>query len=124
MPRSSSSKPTQTSKVSAPPLVVRNPYSSVATSLPSIVPTAPTFGQTLKEGFAFGTGSALAHRFFNPFPTTSIGTTNPIAASQSKKPCDAEQIEFEKCLKTQAMDTYCGNEQMAYTSCIQMTEKH
>jgi hypothetical protein len=87
------------------------------------MPTAPTFGQTLKEGLAFGTGSALAHRFFNPFPTTVSSAATPAASvPQSKKPCDSEQIAFESCLKTQSIDAFCGNEQLAYTNCIQLSK--
>jgi hypothetical protein len=119
MPRSSSSKPSHSSVKSSAPVV----YSPPSSSITSLTPPAPTFGQTLKEGFAFGTGSALAHRFFNPFPTATASTT-PGITPQTKKPCEAEQIAFETCLKTQSMDTFCGNEQLAYTSCIRLTEKH
>lgn len=121
MPRSRSSKPIATRKVSTPPVVLQNPMSSVANTSSPLVP-APTFGQTVKEGFAFGAGSALAHRFLNPFPVTN--TQTPVSVSQGKKPCEAEQLAFEKCLKTQSIESYCGNEQAAYTSCIQLGEKH
>ncbi len=115
MPRSSSSKPSHSTVKSSAPVVYTPPSSSIT----SLTPPAPTFGQTLKEGLAFGTGSALAHRFINSYPTAAAA-----APGVTKKPCEAEQIAFETCLKTQSMDTFCGNEQLAYTSCIRLTEKH
>lgn len=125
MPRSRSSRPIAARKVSTPPVALQNPMSSVANTSSPLVP-APTFGQTVKEGFAFGAGSALAHRFLNPFPTvqttTPASSSIPASVSQSKKPCEAEQLAFEQCIKTQSMESYCGNEQAAYTSCIQLVQ--
>ena len=98
----------------------QNPYSSVASPVAHANP--PTFGQTLKEGLAFGTGSALAHRFFNPFPT-SIVPTQTVSQQKQKPACESERIAFENCLKTKSTEDYCGNEQMSYTQCIQLGEK-
>ncbi len=125
MPRSNSSKSSSTTKPSSP-VVLRNPYSSVANTTPSVTVPTPTFGQTLKEGFAFGTGSALAHRFFNPFPTGAASTAaTPVTVNHNnKKPCEAEQIAFEACLKTRSMDAYCDNEQLAFTTCIRDSATH
>ena len=37
----------------------------------------PSFGQTLKEGFAFGIGNAIAHRLFG----STANAVHPIASS-------------------------------------------
>ena len=123
MPRSSSSnKPTaKVAAPSRPPVPFQNPYSSVAS--PVIQASQPTFGQTLKEGLAFGTGSALAHRFFNPFPT-SIAPTQTAVQQKLKGPCESERIAFENCLKTKSGEDFCGNEQLSYTECIKLGNNH
>jgi hypothetical protein len=114
MPRSQTSN----SKPNLPALKhphIVNPMSSVAAYTP---PAAPTFGQVVKEGFAFGTGSAIAHRIFGP---ASLSLFTPKATSEI--PCDKERVAFETCMKTKSTDDYCGNEQMAYTHCIQLKKK-
>ncbi len=111
MPRTashSSSKPNN-----RPPVVIQNPSSSV---VQHTLPEPPTFGQTLKQGLAFGTGSAIAHRIFNPFPQV-------IQASPEQKKefsCYKELIAFENCMKTKTSDDYCGVEQMSYTQCLRL----
>ena len=119
MPRSSqpsASKPKLPTPKTTVPAVqsFQNPLSSVGTTNPS----APTFGQTLKEGFSFGMGSAIAHRIFNPFPTV-------VEPSQKKSndPCEKERMAFETCMKTRSPETFCGGEQMSYTQCISLQSK-
>jgi len=79
MPRSSSSKRTSSSQ--HPPGRILTPTHPPAptpppasTSPPAPAPTpppAPSLGQTLKEGFAFGAGSAIAQNILN---TLLLGT--------------------------------------------------
>ncbi len=124
MPRSSSrTQPYPKSSTLAPTPVFRNPYSSVGatTSPPShLTIEQPTLGQTIKQGFGFGAGSAIAHRILGPTPTI-------LQAPSDKKvehPCEKELIAFESCMKTRSTDDYCGNEQMAYTHCLRLESKH
>ena len=114
MPRSSqsSSRPRHASQ---PPVAFANPLSSVGHPTPS----APTFGQTLKDGLAFGAGSAIAHRLINPFPSFGMP-----ASSETKRtePCDRERLAFETCMKTKSSDDFCGEQQMSYTQCIRLSK--
>jgi hypothetical protein len=120
MPRTNSrlsdKKPTR----NVPSTKFQNPYSSVATTA-APPPALPSFGQTMKEGFSLGVGSAIAHRVVGAIfgaPTVNVSqTSTPIA-----HPCDKERFAFESCMKTQSMDTFCGQEQIAYTDCIHMTK--
>lgn len=110
MPRSQSSKP-----IVHPPTVFPNPMSSVAKPIPTL--PASSFGQTMKEGLAFGAGSAISHRFINSI----FGPTQIALKPTTPSLCEKERQAFENCMKTQSMDTFCGQEQMAYTSCIRVS---
>ena len=110
MPRSSTSQ----KKINPPPAVFSNPLSSVANHAPTYTP--PTFGQTIKEGLAFGTGSAIAHRIFNPFPTQVI-------EKKLVEPCEKERTAFEMCMKSKSTDDFCGNEQISYTQCLHLSKQ-
>jgi hypothetical protein len=109
MPRSQNSKP----KPTLLPAKIQNPMSSVG----AYTPPPPSFGQVVKEGFAFGTGSAIAHRIFG-------AATNAILPSSSSTTpgalCDKERLAFETCMKTKSADDFCGSEQTAYTQCIRL----
>ena len=90
MPRQSTTK-----KAIAPVSIVPR-QSSTPVPTPMQIPTSvstPTFGQTLKEGFAFGTGSAIAHRvvgaIFGPL------TAAPVAPAP---PRVSEKTPYEQCL--------------------------
>ena len=87
MPRQSTTK-----KAIAPVTIVPR-QSSTPVPLPTSVST-PTFGQTLKEGFAFGTGSAIAHRVVGAIfgPLTAAATATPAA------PRVSEKTPYEQCL--------------------------
>jgi hypothetical protein len=121
MPRSSSTSRSSSSRVHAPsppPIAFRNPYSSVGQ--PSLPGPSSTLAQSMKEGFGLGAGSAIAHRvvasiFGAPTVNTVItGSSQPTP----KQPCEKERLAFESCMKTQSMETFCGQEQIAYTSCL------
>lgn len=106
MPRSQSSKSKSSLSV---------PNSSIAPYTPHPL---PSFGQTMKEGFAFGTGSAIAHRMFG----TAANMIVP-SVTTSEIPCNNERLAFETCMKTKSADDFCGNEQTAYSHCIQLKKK-
>lgn len=113
MPRSSSSHSKPASNYH-PPAKFTNPYSSVGTTN-RVEIEQPTLGQTLKQGFGFGAGSAIAHRIFNPFPTLTLSD------KKIQETCEKERVAFETCMKTKSADDFCGNEQMSYTQCIRVS---
>ena len=116
MPRSNSqSKSRPSDTVSQAPTVFRNPYSSVANTS-NLTIQQPTLGQSIKQGFGFGAGSAIAHRIF--------GLTPSITAPSDKKvelPCEKELQAFQTCLKSKSTDDFCGQEQISYTQCINLS---
>jgi hypothetical protein len=114
MPRTHTSSSTHLSKSSPAPVVFQNPYSSVAPRPPII--EQPTLGQSIKQGFGFGAGSAIAHRFFGATPTVVS-----VPDKKVQLPCENERSAFESCLKSKTIDDFCGEQQMAYTQCIRLT---
>lgn len=123
MPRTSSSvSQSRSAHKSSSPVTVpfRNPLSGVGTYSPS---PAPTFGQSMKDGFGLGVGSAIAQRVVSSVlgaPTVNVSSPSQV----SNNPCDKERMAFESCMKTQSMESFCGQQQMAYTECIRLTNKH
>ena len=80
----------------------------------------PTLGQSLKQGFGFGAGSAIAHRIFGMAPTIIAPAPSQ---SEVKLPCDKERTAFENCMKTKSSDDFCGEQQIAYTHCLHLGKK-
>ena len=111
MPRSSSSQ-TKPAIRNPTPATFTNPYSSVG----AVVPQQPTLGQSIKQGFGFGAGSAIAHRILNSFPT--ITPTD----KKNDNPCEKERVAFETCMKTKSADDFCGEHQMGYTQCLRISK--
>ncbi len=118
MPRSqSSTSSSKRSSSNVPSTTFRNPYSSVASTTPALSSTAPSLGQSVKEGFGLGVGSAVAHRVVaSIFGAPTVNVTQPVHTN--KEPCDKERLAFENCMKTQSFETFCGQQQLAYTTCI------
>jgi hypothetical protein len=87
--------------------------------------TPPSLGQSLKDGFGLGVGSAIAQRMvtsvFGP-PTVNTVVTNPVQQATREDPCFKERMAFDTCMKTQSIETFCGQEQIAYTSCIHLSK--
>ena len=121
MPRSSySSNKSKPSASAYAPVPFRNPMSSVAHPVPS----APTFGQTLKEGFALGTGSAIAHRMISSvFGAPTVNVQSSSSSQAVPEPCEKERTAFENCMKTKSTDDFCGEQQLSYTQCIRLSKE-
>ena len=100
MPRQSTTKKA-IAPVSIVPRQSSTPSLSPAPTQSSV--SAPTFGQTLKEGFAFGTGSAIAHRvvgaIFGPMTATATTPVTATAATAATAtPPVSEKTPYEQCL--------------------------
>jgi hypothetical protein len=98
------------------------------TIVPSIPYTQPqpTFTQTLKECFAFGTGSAIANSLVRSFTGYSQPTT-------STRSCTTEEQNFRTCEKnirehpltiesnhewTDGSPVYCYKELLEFSKCL------
>jgi hypothetical protein len=92
--------------------------SSVGNIPPQVSIQQPTLGQSIKEGFGFGAGSAIAHRMFGLSPTIIAPSQNEV-----KRLCEKELSAFETCMKTKSADDFCGEYQMAYTQCLHLAKK-
>lgn len=115
------------------------PFSSVSVAKPSVssvVPytapppptvvappmaAAPSFGQTLKEGFAFGTGSAFAHRIFG----SGGGVAAPVAAAGAPELPKGTCKEYanyktvlDECLERENYTSNCMYQIKQYHSCL------
>ena len=110
MPRSSSHSKTSS------PAVFRNPYSSVGNTQ-TVHVEQPTLGQTLKQGFGFGAGSAIAHRIFGATPTIITPTDK-----KTELLCEKELIAFQNCMQYKTADEFCGQEQSSYTQCLRLSK--
>ena len=108
MPRSQQSRSFKSSTL--PTLVKSNPIIQHTPSQPS----APGFGQLIKEGIGFGAGQAIAHRAINAV----LGSSQTLPTPSQHKHCISEREAFESCLKTQQSDG-CNNELTAYKQCIE-----
>lgn len=124
------------SKPSYKPTPVPSPSPVYTPSTPSTVTveaSRPTFGQTLKEGFGFGAGSAIAHRIFGASSTQTVNHINTPSNINEKKcnleenayfdctknhdgySCETKYENYKKCLGS---NIYCESELNAYNSCV------
>jgi len=106
MPRSST-------KSSSP--AIRNTPSTITPTPTRLEFEPPTLGQSLKQGFGFGAGSAIAHRIFGAAPQIVMPSDKKV-----ESPCEKERTFFENCMKTKSSDDFCGSEQIAYTQCLHL----
>ena len=78
---------------------------------PDIQP--PSFMQTLKEGFAFGTGSSIARNMIDRvMPPSRV----------CHEPCVTEMNEFENCLLAQDSEAFCGDKRILLRDCVKRNE--
>ena len=64
MPRQSASSPARQTPIHQTPTRQTPIHQAPIHQTPTIVQQAPTLGQTIKQGFGFGIGNAIAHRIF------------------------------------------------------------
>lgn len=97
MPRANSSSRSPVPRSPYKPATVAPPPKHISTPItPAPVPTtvhhtveAPTLGQSMKQGFGWGMGSAIAHRIFGATPVVNHTTTMVVSSNP----------EYEKCMK-------------------------
>lgn len=118
MPRSSSSSSKPHTSYH-PPAVRSQPQSSIGTTS-RVEIEQPTLGQSMKQGFGFGAGSAIAHRIFGASPMIMSQTAAP-SDKKNEDPCEKERSAFETCMKTKSADDFCGEQQMSYTQCLRIS---
>ena len=121
MPRTSSSVSTSRSSPTTKVTPFHNPMSSVGTYNSTSRPS-PSLGQSVKDGFGLGVGSAIGQRMISSLFGAPTVNVNSSQQSSSVNPCDKERLAFESCMKTQSMETFCGQQQLAYTECIRLTK--
>jgi len=81
--------------------------------------TAPSLLQTVKEGFAFGVGSAVARTAVDSlFSGNSKSTVSPPPKQTAEKPCRDLLDSYESCLRLSSQDTTCSNEMISFLQCL------
>ena len=93
----------------------KNGFSSAPATAPS-TPTAPapSFGQTLKEGFAFGVGSSIARTMIDS-ALTRLGPAEPVVSTKDIAKCN-ERALSDKCASM--ADTH----RQAWVQCMKETK--
>ena len=104
MPRSTS--PTKKVVSASAPLALPLP-------MPMPVPQ-PSLMQTLKEGFAFGTGSSLARNVIDRVMPPSRDLPHSRVCHE---PCVLELKEYENCILTQDSEAFCGDKRKLLKDC-------
>ena len=96
-------------------------YTGPIMSLPAAKPTIPpvpvqqkaSFGEIIKEGFAFGIGSSIAQRIFGsskqviPQPTAAAietGNTNPVSTNVKDM---SDQLMYHQCILDGGIEETC-----------------
>lgn len=72
------------------------PKPTISSPPVTYTPKGPTFGQSIKDGFGFGLGSAIAHRIIGPAPVVVQHQPAPAA---TPLPQTSGPPEYERCMK-------------------------
>jgi hypothetical protein len=75
--------------------------------------TAPSFGQSVKEGFGVGVGMSLAQRAVSAL----FGPPRVQSEVHRQDPCSQERTLMDTCFKVRGSDTYCEGEISKYKEC-------
>lgn len=84
----------------------------------------PSFLKTVKEGFAFGVGSAVARTavdsFFSGNSKSKVPEPQqPVTGTDS---CKHLLETYESCLRLSSQETSCSNEILSYIQCVHRGE--
>ena len=91
----------------------KNGFSSVAAAA-TAVPATPSFGQTLKEGFAFGVGSSIARTMIDS-ALTRLGPAEPVVSTKDIAKCN-ERALSNKCA------SMADTQRQAWIQCMKETK--
>lgn len=114
MPRINS-KISPTNKSHPAEKVVKNMTSASASTL---APSSPSFMNTVKEGFSFGIGSAVARNVVDRImsPSSVSGPSETLVSKKEK--CFDEKELFNKCIIDAENNWECFSYQQAYANCM------
>ena len=101
MPRRTSQSPIRSPIVSKP---------TISSPPVTYTPQGPTFGQSIKDGFGFGLGSAIAHRIIGPAP---VVVQHQHAPTPAAIPQTSGQPEYDRCMKESFNNTELCKEFLA-----------
>jgi hypothetical protein len=96
---------------SQPPSVPARPLLPPVPTIPQ-----PAFIDSIKTGFTFGVGNALAQKAVSQV----FGLSNQ--PETVKEVCSKERIAFQECMKIKDTDGFCGIEQMNLTECLRASK--
>jgi len=74
-----------------------------------VAPSAPSLGQSIKDGFGLGIGSSIGHHLFESF-------FRRIEEPVKQEKCFIERREFENCMRT---NSSCEDRQIIFQQCLQ-----
>ena len=101
------------------PVLPRPPTTPIPSSIPTQTPVAAlappqsSFGQVLKDGFAFGIGSSIAQRIFGPTKqvehviVTKPNETIPTGTLSKEIQQKPEQHMYNQCILEGGTETVC-----------------
>lgn len=90
------------------------------TPLTSSVGKASSFGQVMKDGFAFGVGSSIARTVVDSVLGLSSASSSAAAPVPSvKKTCPELEAEFNSCIRGQLPEHTCQDFLERYNQCKQ-----
>ena len=75
-----------------------------------------SFGQSVKEGFGLGIGSAIGHRII-----ASLFASPPPSPPSPPSPCAAQQTTFDTCIKEQKEVRICQEHLDALHKCFEQS---
>lgn len=98
---------------------------SITAPAPMAIPAAPSFGQTIKEGFGVGIGVSIADRLVGSVlgprkVEVAAAPAAPVAVTAPLQPCREQESLLNSCLqKTKEGGFGCMTEVQAYQDCLQ-----
>jgi hypothetical protein len=76
-----------------------------------------SFGQSMKDGFGLGVGSAIAQRMVGAFFPTNRTAVVPEPSRMKQEACETQRTAFENCLLNES-EYFCHEQQAILTQCL------
>lgn len=93
--------------------VLPRPPTTPIPSMPTTTTQPSSFGQIVKEGFAFGIGSSIAQRLFGPTKhiehhiVMKSNETNPTGSLSNKEQINPDQKLYNQCMLEGGTEEAC-----------------